>query len=130
MVEPSNELQLVFEKSIKVAQTLKHEYLTIEHLLFSMLCEESFFNCLTGFGTDVEFLKKNLELYLKTKCNEIVSEESNIKPKKTQAVERVLNKAFTQVLFNGRQKIEIADVFINSSLLNIITCITAFFANN
>ena len=113
MVEPSNELQLVFEKSIKVAQTLKHEYLTIEHLLFSMLCEESFFNCLTGFGTDVEFLKKNLELYLKTKCNEIVSEESNIKPKKTQAVERVLNKAFTQVLFNGRQKIEIADVFLS-----------------
>lgn len=112
MVEPSNELQLVFEKSIKVAQQLKHEYLTLEHLLFAMLCEESFNNCLTGFGADSEFLKKNLELYLKTKCNDIVSEEENVKPRKTQAVERVLNKAFTQVLFNGRQKIESTDVFL------------------
>ena len=112
MVEPSNELQLVFEKSIKVAQQLKHEYLTIEHLLFSMLCEESFNNCLSGFGTDVEFLKKNLEHYLKTKCDDIVTESANAKPRKTQAVERVLNRAFTQVLFNGRQKIESTDVFL------------------
>jgi ATP-dependent Clp protease ATP-binding subunit ClpA len=112
MVEPSNELQLVFEKSIKVAQQLKHEYLTLEHLLFAMLCEESFNNCLSGFGADSEFLKKNLELYLKTKCNDIISEDQNIKPRKTQAVERVLNKAFTQVLFNGRQKIESTDVFL------------------
>ncbi len=112
MVEPSNELQVVFEKSIKVAQQLKHEYLTIEHLLFSMICEESFYNCLTGFGIDVEFLKKNLEHYLKTKCNDIISEQPSLKPRKTQAVERVLNRAFTQVLFNGRQKIESTDVFL------------------
>jgi ATP-dependent Clp protease ATP-binding subunit ClpA len=76
MVEPSNELQLVFEKSIKVAQQLKHEYLTVEHLLFSMLCEESFNNCLIGFSVDAEFLKKNLEHYLKTKCNEIVTTQT------------------------------------------------------
>ena len=112
MVEPSNELQLVFEKSIQVAQKLKHEYLTIEHLLFAMLCEESFCNCIKGFGADSEFLKKNLEHYLKTKCNEITSQDEVVKPRKTQAVERILNKAFTQVLFNGRQKIESTDVFL------------------
>jgi len=33
--------------------------------------------------------------------------------KKTQAVERVLNRAFTQVLFHGRQKIESTDVFVS-----------------
>ena len=41
MVEPSKELQLVFEKAIKDAQKLKHEYVTIEHPLFAMLCEEN-----------------------------------------------------------------------------------------
>jgi len=111
MVEPSDELQLVFEKSIEVATKLKHEYLTIEHLLFAMLCEESFVNCLKGSGADSDFLKKNLEYYLKTKLTEIVA-ENVVKPRKTQAVERVLNKAFTQVLFNGRQKIESTDVFL------------------
>jgi ATP-dependent Clp protease ATP-binding subunit ClpA len=112
MVEPSNELQLVFEKAIEIAKKLRHEYLTIEHLLFAMLCEESFNKCVTGYGADADFLKKNLELYLKNKCDEIVTEETDVKPRKTQAVERVLNRAFTQVLFNGRQKIESTDVFL------------------
>ena len=112
MVEPSSELQLVFEKAIDVAKKLKHEYLTIEHLLFSMLCEDSFNKCVTGYGADADFLKKNLELYLKNKCDEIITEQTDVKPRKTQAVERVLNRAFTQVLFNGRQKIEPTDVFL------------------
>ena len=112
MVEPSSELQLVFEKAIEVAKKLKHEYLTIEHLLFSMLCEDSFSKCVTGYGADAGFLKKNLELYLKNKCDEIITEQTDVKPRKTQAVERVLNRAFTQVLFNGRQKIEPTDVFL------------------
>jgi ATP-dependent Clp protease ATP-binding subunit ClpA len=112
MVEPSNELQLVFEKAINVAKKLKHEYLTIEHLLFSMLCEDSFYNCIQGFGADPEYIKKNLEHYLKTKCDEITGQTEDVKPRKTQAVERVLNRAFTQVLFNGRQRIEPTDVFL------------------
>ncbi len=113
MVEPSSELQLVFEKAINVAKQLKHEYLTIEHLLFSMLCEDSFFNCVQGYGADPEYIKKNLEHYLKNKCDEIVNDTiTDIKPRKTQTVERVLNRAFTQVLFNGRQRIESTDVFL------------------
>ena len=112
MVEPSSELQMVFEKAIDVAKKLKHEYLTIEHLLFSMLCDDSFNKCVTGYGADADFLKKNLELYLKNKCDEIITEQTDVKPRKTQAVERVLNRAFTQVLFNGRQKIEPTDVFL------------------
>lgn len=112
MVEPSNELQLVFEKSIQIAQKLKHEYLTIEHLLFAMLCEEGFVNTINGYGADSEFLKKSLEHYLKTKLQDIVTDQQDVKPKKTSAVERILNKAFTQVLFNGRQRIEPSDVFL------------------
>jgi ATP-dependent Clp protease ATP-binding subunit ClpA len=112
MVEPSNELQLVFEKAIDVAKKLKHEYLTLEHLLFAMLCEESFTKCVQGYGSDPDFIKKNLEHYLKNKCDDIVSNTDDIKPRKTQAVERVLNRAFTQVLFNGRQRIESTDVFV------------------
>jgi ATP-dependent Clp protease ATP-binding subunit ClpA len=112
MVEPSNELQLVFEKAIDVAKKLRHEYLTLEHLLFAMLCDESFYKCVSGYGADSEFLKKNLEHYLKSKLDEITTDQTDAKPRKTQAVERVLNRAFTQVLFNGRQKIEPTDVFL------------------
>jgi len=112
MVEPSDNLQAVFEKAIDTAKKLHHEYLTIEHLLFAMLTEESFSNCLIGFGKDADELKNELESYLHNKCDEIKVNDVVVKPKKTQAVERVLNRAFTQVLFNGRQRIESTDVFL------------------
>ena len=113
MVEPSQELQLVFDKAIKDAQKLQHEYVTLEHLLFSMLCSEPFYGIIKGFGSDAEYVKTNLEHHLKEKCDELKVEAKKFKPKKTQAVERVLNRAFTQVLFAGRQKIELSDVLLS-----------------
>jgi ATP-dependent Clp protease ATP-binding subunit ClpA len=113
MVEPSKELQLVFEKAMTDAKKLNHDYVTLEHLLFSMMCEESFEELIKGFGADPMFIKANLESHLKTGCKEIESSDEDVIPKKTQAVERVLNRAFTQVLFMGRQNIELSDVFIS-----------------
>ena len=72
MVEPSKELQLVFEKAIKDAKKLQHEYVTLEHLLFSMMCSENFENLLQGYGADVHFIKSNLEHYLKTNCGDLI----------------------------------------------------------
>ena len=112
MVEPSDNLQAVFEKAIDTAKKLHHEYLTIEHLLFAMLAEEGFNNTVQSFGANVDELKNDLTDYLQNKCAEITIEDVVVKPKKTQSVERVLNRAFTQVLFNGRQRIEPTDVFL------------------
>jgi len=112
MVEPSDNLQAVFEKAIDTAKKLHHEYLTIEHLLFAMLMEDTFANCVTGYGANIDELKKDLADYLQNKCQEITVEDVVVKPKKTQAVERILNRAFTQVLFNGRQRIEPTDAFL------------------
>ena len=116
MVEPSENLQKIFDKATEVTKQLSHEYLTLEHLLFAMLCEEDFSNIVSGYGTaDPEFMKKNVENYLKTKCTDLLMDEvpKKYKPKKTQAVERVLNRAFTQVLFSGRNNIEVTDVFLS-----------------
>ena len=113
MVEPSKELQLVFDKAVNDAKKLKHEYVTLEHLIFAMLCEEKFTTMLAAFGADIEYIKSNTEHHLKTNCNEIKTEMVKYKPKKTQTVERVLNRAFTQVLFAGRSHIELADILLS-----------------
>jgi ATP-dependent Clp protease ATP-binding subunit ClpA len=113
MVEPSKELQAVFDKAVTDAKKLQHEYVTLEHLLYAMLCEDTFSKLVNGYGADVELMKKELENFLKTKLDDIKIEIDKFKPKKTQSVERVLNRAFTQVLFNGRNNIEIHDVFLS-----------------
>jgi ATP-dependent Clp protease ATP-binding subunit ClpA len=113
MVEPGEELKLVFDKAITDAKKLQHEYITIEHVLFSMMCSESFFGIIKGYGADADYIKTNLEHHLKEKCDELKVETAKFKPKKTQAVERVLNRAFTQVLFAGRNTIELSDVILS-----------------
>jgi len=113
MVEPSEELKLVFDKSVKDAKILKHEYVLLEHVLFAILCDEDFAKLLEGYGADVAYLKSNLEHYLKNDCEELIIDSGKHKPKKTQTVERVLNRAFTQVLFQGRSHIHLTDVILS-----------------
>ena len=113
MVEPSKELQLVFDKAVKDAAKLQHEYVTLEHLLFAMMCSDNFYTLVKGFGADVEYIKSNLEHFLKNNLQDIKTDQEKYKPKKTATVERVLNRAFTQVLFNGRSNIELVDVALS-----------------
>ena len=117
MVEPSEELQVVFEKANKDAKKLKHDYVTLEHLFFAMCCSDNFMKILEGYGVTITKLKDELHDYLQNKLDDIKrSDDKPYKPKKTQTVERVMNRAFTQVLFSGRQHIDITDVFL--SMLN------------
>ena len=125
MVEPSKELQLVFDKCVNDAQKLQHEYVTLEHLLYAMFCEENFVNITTMYGADVDYIKANLEHHLKTQCDDIKIDETKFKPKKTATVERVLNRSFTQVLFAGRQNIDLTDVLL--SMLSEKKSIAAYY---
>jgi ATP-dependent Clp protease ATP-binding subunit ClpA len=112
MLEPNKDLEQIFEHAVQVASLNNHEYITLEHFLFSMLSNEPFVEMLTSFGTDVKVLKEDIENFISNDLKEIVN--SNIsKPKKTVTVDRMLNRAFTQVLFSGRQIIEPVDCFIS-----------------
>ena len=116
MIEPSSSLQQIFENAITFSKSLNHEYVTIEHLVYSILCDKESYEMIQNFGANANFIKTNLEHYLRTNLKDIETDQENHKPKKTSAVERVLNRCFTQVLFSGRQKMEVADVII--SVLN------------
>lgn len=113
MIEPSKSLQDIFEKSIDMAKTLGHEYITIEHIIFGIMEDEESYKLLESFGADSAFVKTNIIHYLKNNLNDIKTLAANAKPKKTNSVERVLNRCFTQVLFSGRQRMEIADIIIS-----------------
>jgi ATP-dependent Clp protease ATP-binding subunit ClpA len=112
MLEPNKDLEIIFENTIQLASTNKHEYITLEHFLYSMINNESFAKILTDFGADIDSMKTDLENYINQDLREIVKEGVD-KPKKTITVDRMLNRAFTQVMFSGRQIIEPVDCFIS-----------------
>ena len=112
MLEPNKDLEQIFEHAVQVASLNNHEYVTLEHFLFSMLNNDNFNGILTAYGADTTELKNSLELFIQTELVDLVNPNIE-KPKKTNTVDRMLNRAFTQVLFSGRQIIEPLDCFIS-----------------
>ena len=113
MLEPNSDLEAMFERAVSLASKQQHEYITLEHFLYSMVLDQKFNELLKNYGAEVEQLKKNLEKFIETDLADIKTANPNQKPKKTNTVERMLNRAFTQVLFSGRQTIEPIDCFIS-----------------
>ena len=112
MLQPNKDLEEIFESAVRFANEHNHEFITLEHFLYSMVKNEPFAKLLTNFGTDVPTLISNLEKYISDELSGIINTNVD-RPKKTQAVERILNRAFSQTLFSGRQIIEPVDCFIS-----------------
>jgi ATP-dependent Clp protease ATP-binding subunit ClpA len=111
-IEPSKELEVIFNNAVQTALSKKHEYITLEHFLYNIIDHESFKPILTSFGTDISALQKDLLDYIENDLKDIEKEEIQ-RPKKTQAIDRVLNRAYANVLFTGRSSIEPVDCFIS-----------------
>jgi ATP-dependent Clp protease ATP-binding subunit ClpA len=112
MLQPNKDLEQIFESAVGLANDHNHEYVTLEHFLHGMITNDQFSALLSGFGTDVKALANNLSKYIAEELKEIVNVDID-RPKKTNTVDRVLNRAFTQVLFTGRTVIEPVDCFIS-----------------
>jgi len=113
MLEPNEQLEGIFESAITQAQTARHEYVTVEHFAMAMVCDEQFCKTLEDFGADTTAIKKELTEFIGNKLQDIIDKNFKGRPKKTQAMERMLNRAFTQTLFHGRTTIEPTDVFLS-----------------
>jgi ATP-dependent Clp protease ATP-binding subunit ClpA len=112
MLQPNKDLEQIFESAVIAASEHKHEYVTLEHFLYGMIANEEFKKLLINFGADVKLLTKDLKNYISENLKEIVNTNAD-RPKKTNTVDRVLNRAFTQTLFSGRTVIEPLDCFIS-----------------
>jgi ATP-dependent Clp protease ATP-binding subunit ClpA len=65
---------------------------------------------LEKFGTDVVHMEQEIEAYLASLANLVTTKD--VQPKKTNALERVFNRALTQVLFTGRRTISTVDLYL------------------
>ena len=114
MLEANEGLENIFENAVKEAEKRRHEYVTIEHVLVSLIKDKQIGTVLHDFKVNVGMLIKDVEDYLDTKCNDIVAKGSEpMTPRKTASLERLMNRAFTQALFQGRQDVTSIDILIS-----------------
>jgi ATP-dependent Clp protease ATP-binding subunit ClpA len=111
-LQSSPEIENIIERAIEAAKERQHCYVTVEHLLFSLITHPPFKKCLNSFNVDADLMTQEVESYLNG-LQSIVSTDPDIKPKKTNTLERVMNRAVTQVLFTGRRQVETIDFYMS-----------------
>jgi len=107
----NSEIEQIIIKAGEMARSLKHEYVILEHLALSIFQFQPFADLLKNYNIDVDNLNAELEDYVNNQHYLVMNEE--MPPRKTQSLERVFNRALTQVLFNGHNRIKIIDLLIS-----------------
>jgi ATP-dependent Clp protease ATP-binding subunit ClpA len=104
------EIEQIIDAAVKLARDHKHEYVMTEHVLLSLIRYAPFRKVLKSFGTDVDMFDAELDSYLNSQVNLITTKD--VQPRKTNALERVFNRALTQVLFTGRRSVSTVDLYL------------------
>jgi ATP-dependent Clp protease ATP-binding subunit ClpA len=104
------EIEQIVDAAVKIARDRQHEYVMTEHVLLSLIRHDPFRRVLEQFGVEVERLELELNSYLSS-LTALVS-GTDVQPKKTNALERVFNRALTQVLFTGRRTVSTVDLYL------------------
>ena len=112
MLQTNPEIDSIIELATQTAISKNHEYVTLEHLLFAMVSKGPFISLLTNFGCELDQFKIELEEYLNAQ-SALLGKGLEVEPKKTNSLERVFNRALTQVLFSGRQSLQVIDLFLS-----------------
>ena len=115
MIQTNPEIEVIVNTSTANAKAQNHEYVTLEHLALGLVSYKPFSQLLTNFGIDVVGLQQELVTYLSEQHYLISKNPDYESPRKTHALERVFNRAFTQVLFSGRHTMQVIDVFLSVS---------------
>ena len=111
----SPEIESIIENAIEQAKQRRHQYCTIEHLLLALVTHTPFKKCLDSFGAETDMMVQEIAAYLDS-LHAIVSQNTTadeIQPRKTNSLERVMNRSVTQVLFTGRRQVLTIDLYLS-----------------
>ena len=109
------DIEEIIQAATTLAKEYKHEYVTLEHLLIALIEFPNFNKLLTEFGADPIGLVDDLYEYVSKQYHLVNLAEQEIVPQRTHSLERVFNRAFTQVLFSAREMMDPIDLFLSIS---------------
>ena len=105
MIQADDRLKGLFDEAIKIARKHKHEYVTLEHLLLVLLVQTEIIEMMKDKPTiKAQQLIKDIENHIANKMNDIKVND-DVYPKRTQATERCVNRAFTTAIFQGQESV-------------------------
>jgi ATP-dependent Clp protease ATP-binding subunit ClpA len=107
----TRELQATLNLAADQAMRRRHEYLTLEHLLYAILSDRTGRDVLTNCGANLEQLRQELEDFLNTKIKPLPKGREQF-PEQTSAFERVIERAALNAQASGRQMIDAGNILV------------------
>ena len=107
---PAQRVNNIITQANNFAIDTRSSYLTVEHLLYSLLQDNEITNMLKSMGVDHVTICNLVKEYIETERKE---PNPAPEPRKTLTLERTFNRAFTQTIFAGRKVMEPRDLLIS-----------------
>jgi len=111
MSQNDPKIEALVERLFQLTRGYKHEYVTLEHLLAVLLETDEVMDIFYDIDKDPSTARDMIITYLENEVDSVDKDE--FQPQKTVMLERVFNRAFTQAMFNGRQKLDPRDLLIS-----------------
>ena len=107
----SSELEYCLNEAFQKARDARHEYMTVEHLLLSILDAVRVREVLKACGADLARLQKDLQKFIdETTPTLAADDEREVQP--TLGFQRVLQRAVFHVQSSGRKEVTVANVLV------------------
>src|SRR5580658_10433270 len=107
----SPEVEIALSVAANDAARRRHEYVTIEHLLYALLLDDTTAGVLRHAGGDPDALKKRLEAYLNEHV-EPLPLDSSTAPTPANGVQRAIRRAVSHVKSSGKEEVTGANVLV------------------
>jgi ATP-dependent Clp protease ATP-binding subunit ClpA len=107
----TRELQQTINRAMQLALKRRHEYVTLEHLLYALLDEKTTSTIIAQCGGHVAGLRRELEQFL-AESFDMLPEEVEYTPDPTLAFERVLERALIQAQGSGQTSLDGGNILV------------------
>jgi ATP-dependent Clp protease ATP-binding subunit ClpA len=107
----SPEVEIALSVATNDAARRRHEYVTIEHLLYALLLDETTANVIRHAGGDPKVLKKKLDGFLSDQM-EALAEDSPVQPPPSLGVQRAFRHAHHSVKSSGKDEVTGANIIV------------------
>ena len=108
----NRELEQTLNDAFKEARVKRHEFMTVEHLLLSLLDNDAALAVLNACGSDIGKLRKDLMEFVDSTTPLIQEQDDERETQPTLGFQRVLQRAVFHVQSSGKSEVTGANVLV------------------
>ncbi|MBV5309983.1 ATP-dependent Clp protease ATP-binding subunit ClpA [Chromatium okenii] len=108
----SKDLEFTLNRAFKEARAKHHEYMTVEHMLLSLLDNPAAAKVLQACGLDAERLRKDITAFIDETTPLLPSKDTSRDTQPTLGFQRVLQRAVFHVQSAGKKEVTGANVLV------------------